>query len=294
MKTNLRNIPALLLAAALAAATGAATAATDAALPPFVYTGRLTNYMGEGLDGASETTAEIRARKNGVILARSSVTTPTGDTSANYALYVPMSTTARADAACKGDELTFEVESTTNGKTSVFTATNVFVAVGLPGRVAKVNLCAASCSNKYGVADQYIEELLAYAQDEGYSYSSYDPNADWDGDGVSNRMEYLAGTDPLNADDAGLKILAFKSVPENEDVMEAVFLPANNHVYSAERADPNAVQTTGYEPREHQQTPAPNAATETYLVTGGDAAGATRSIYLFKEGPVSIYRLRLQ
>ena len=45
MKGNLHGILTLALAAACAAATGD-LAAADASLPPFVYTGRITNYMG--------------------------------------------------------------------------------------------------------------------------------------------------------------------------------------------------------------------------------------------------------
>lgn len=32
-------------------------------------------------------------------------------------------------------------------------------------------------------------------------HGTYDPDADWDGDGAANYAEYVAGTDPNKADD---------------------------------------------------------------------------------------------
>jgi hypothetical protein len=46
---------------------------------------------------------------------------------------------------------------------------------------------------------------------------SINPNADADGDGMSNRQEYLAGTSPINAADR-LKITTFTSSPGGTNV----------------------------------------------------------------------------
>jgi len=52
-----------------------------------------------------------------------------------------------------------------------------------------------------------IAWLLTY-----FGTTNVDPNADADGDGMSNRQEYLAGTDPTNPNDK-LQITAFSTAP---------------------------------------------------------------------------------
>lgn len=278
---------ALLSAGALAAA--ALHAATPSvSLPPFVVTGRVVDY-----DGAGLVSAEVRVRKAGALLARADVRALDADTSANYALAVPMSSLDLPDAARAGDELTLEVD----GGARTYSATNVVLVAPNPGRALRVDLRAASCTNPYGVADTYLANLRDYVEMAGVDGffgpdGAYLPDADFDGDGVSNYREYLAGTDPLNAGDAGLRILAFRPVAENDAVMEATFLPGRNRAYCAERAEA-AAGAPVFEPRPHQQEKAPGAPAKNYLVTG-DEDPEIRAIYLYKEGGGGLYRLRLE
>ena len=75
-------------------------------LPPFVITGRVTDDRGAGLESA-----EVRVRKGETLLARGNVGKFEADTSANYALSVPMANTNIATAAVAGDTLTLEIDS---------------------------------------------------------------------------------------------------------------------------------------------------------------------------------------
>lgn len=261
--------------------------APSAALPPFVYTGRITDYAGSGYEGVAKG-AEIRARKAGRLIARAPVRASGGDSAANYTLVVPMSTVDGPAAAVKGDLLTFEIDAGTAGAADVFAATNAFAAVGNPGRVARVDIRVATSTRIPGVADQYLDDLAPYMAE--YGYETYDPQADWDGDGVSNYEEFLAGTDPFNPDDAGLRILDWKPVAENDAVMALTFLPGRNRAYSAERRDPGS--GSPFELRPHQTSPAPDAERKNYLLTGGEDP-QPRTLYLLKEGAAALYRLRL-
>ncbi len=266
----------------------ALAAAPTVSLPPFVYTGRITDYSGAGLDGTANG-AEIRARKNGKLIARAPIVASSGDSSANYTLAIPMASAETAGSAVKGDELTFEIDANTGDPNGVYTATNTFLAVGNPGRVVRVDVCAATCTNPYGVADQYLKDLEAWWYENETEPFVYDPKADWDGDGVSNYDEYLAGTDPLNGEDAGLRILTWQTVAGNPDMMEATFLPGRNRVYSAERSAQGGV----FETTQHAEVPDANVPRKSYLSVGNEDP-EIRAIYLFRDGASSLFRLRLE
>ena len=259
-------------------------------LPPFVITGRVTDDRGAGLESA-----EVRVRKGETLLARGNVGKFDADTSANYALSVPMANTNLATAAVVGDTLTLEIDSAAG----TYSDTNLVITAAKPGRTLKLNVQAAQCTNPYGLSDSYLADILAYVDAVGIEgflddNGNYQPNADLDGDGVSNYIEYLAGTDPFDPDDAGLKILSWRAVEGNPDLMEATFLPGPNRAYSAERAAPagNGLSPT-FELRPHQLTPERNAVKKNYLNTGSEDP-EVRAIYLYKEGSSSLYRLRLE
>lgn len=271
-----------------------AATAPSVSLPPFVYTGRVTDYERTGLESTTKG-AEIRARDaNGALVARAPIVAPTGgDTTANYTLAIPLASAETPGAVRMGDELTFEIDPNTGDTRDVYVATNTFLAVGKPGRVARVDVCVATYTNSYGVADQYLVGLAAYwAEIKGKEPFVYDPKADWDGDGVSNYDEYLAGTDPLNSDDAGLRILSWRPVAGNPDAFEATFLPGKGRAYSAERRAIDSPSAT-FEQTLHAETPNPSAARKAYLVTGSEEPDV-RAIYLFRDGAASLYRLRLE
>ena len=267
----------------------ASAAQPTVALPPFIITGRITDARGAGIQSA-----EVRVRKGETLLARGNVGSFDADTSANYALAVPMSNAEIPTAASSGDALTLEIEAGAD----TYSDTNVTITAAKPGRTLKLNIRAASCTNPYGVSDAYLSDIRMYVDACGIdgfldADGNYQPNADFDGDGVSNYAEYLAGTDPFDPDDAGLKILSWKAVEGNPDVMEATFLPGPNRSYSAERADATAAPALSFELRPHQLTPEQNAVKKNYLNTGNEDP-EVRAIYLYKEGSSSLYRLRLE
>lgn len=294
MNTSISKFETLALTAALLVGGAALTAAHGAptvSVPPFVYTGRIVNYEGDSYDSVATKKAEIRARKNGKLIARSTIAALEGDTSANYTLVIPMSTDSSAtDAAYKGDKLTFEIAA--DSSSEVYTETNAFVAVGNPGRTAVVNVRVAKCTKVEGVADDYIDALMTYIAEEGLAdkYPTYDPNADWDGDGVSNYNEYLAGTNPLDKEDS-LKILTWEAVAENKNVMALTFLPGRNRAYSAIRRAPDSSDPFTVTP--HQTSPIVNGTQHNYFITGSEDP-QVRVLYLLKVGDASLYRLRLE
>ena len=115
-----------------------ASAAPTVALPPFIITGRIIDARGAGLQSA-----EVRVRKGETLLARGNVGSFDADTSANYALAVPMSNADIPTAASTGDALTLEIDAGAD----TYSDTNLTIVAAKPGRTLKLNIRAASCTN---------------------------------------------------------------------------------------------------------------------------------------------------
>ena len=74
-------------------------------------------------------------------------------------------------------------------------------AVGQPGDIILQNVTASADSNDDGLPDLWEYELIAYSGGLLRTLDDVKPGDDFDGDGVSNRDEYLAGTFPFLSDD---------------------------------------------------------------------------------------------
>ena len=76
------------------------------------------------------------------------------------------------------------------------------------------------------VSDDYLADLAPWMQ--AYGKATYEPAADWDGDGISNYNEYKAGTNPFDASDR-LRITDFKI---GTDTTLLSFEYAGGHLYA--------------------------------------------------------------
>ena len=255
-------------------------------IPPHVYTGRVLDYDAGNL-ATSRRQAEVRARKaDGTLLARSGVEV-VDRTICNYALTIPMSTIPSSACAVQGERLLFEVD---NGE-EIFAISNAFPAVGLPGRVTHVNLVAAKDENQNGVADSYEEDNASYMEVMGIE-GPFLPDADYDGDGLSNYEEYLAGTDPFLAEDS-LRILSMEQHPGAPGVVSLSFLPGQNRTYSVQSSTNLAGEArTPFRRTPYQTTANTNEPGRAFLQTGEEIQDV-HFLYLIQEADHAFYRLQL-
>lgn len=264
--------------------------AQSVATPPFLYTGRILDYLGAGLDVAAGGSAVIYAYKGSTLLAQSNIVTAEGSVN-NFCLYIPTSTSSDVEETAQvGDSLTFVVDD----GTSTYTVDSTkFATVGNPGRSVSITFVAALDENGNGVADEYEEAItLLVSADSPYYGLAYDPDGDWDGDGVSNYDEYLAGTDPLSSSDS-LSILALNAVSENEEVLAAEFLPSQGRAYGVIAADTLEEITSAPESNTPFQKEKAQGASKVTTYNESDG-GEIRTLYLIKRGASGFYRLYLQ
>ena len=289
MKTNTMNhVGRLLMLALLLGALP--SAAETIYMPPFTYAGRLMNYMRIAYtDGV-----RVYARNtNGVLLAQTQVFKP--DSSAlNYALAVPLANAPTETTARPGDQLFFEVDD------GVMLWSNQQIMpqaqVGNPGGVCLADIILEHDANGNGIADAYeaMIETLRFAL-LGL-YEPYDPDADYDGDGMSNRDEYWAGTDPLNAADqfAIAAVRALRPTIEIEQERITIrFYAMRGRTYSLAASASLIVPAWEYLPFSLADTPDAPSMT-TYLSPGAIEEEGMVTFYAVINDPKVYYRLRVE
>ena len=115
--------------------------------------------------------------------------------------------------------------------------------MGEPGGVREVDIVLGEDADGDGIDDAlYARLALEWEDSEAWRPGvSFDPNADYDGDGVSTIAEALAGTDPFNAKDS-LRITAFElgATPPRGSAAESLLLkfpPASGRAYVVQTAN---------------------------------------------------------
>ena len=302
---NLAFFPALFLAAMVALPARAATGIGQADLPPFTFLGRITDYNHGSLAGASGR-AEIRARRtSGVLVARSAITNYPG-TLFNYVLQIPMSSQPTDSRVLYGEQLVFEIDDgaktfTTTGGTAVATAinengvyvsSNGFSAVGAPGAVERVDFMAA-VTNENGVSADYLATMALLMDINGIE-GAWTMDGDLDGDGVSNYYEYLAGTDPLEADD--LFRLTDQQLVRSEggtNVWALTFICGPNRAYEVVVADTLPTDPDDFQPVPHALSAEANAPTQDWMNTD-TTQPYTRTVYVTDTGTIRHYALKME
>ena len=189
----------------LSAAPFLAQAATPSVCNPYTFIGRVMDAKHDAF-GSNRVAKIAAANADGDLLAQTK-TFSRADSRRNYALQIPMATSEVDGYAVQNAAIDVKV---TDDVGKVWSGVVVDAAVGVPGGVREVDIVLGEDANGDGIDDSRYEQLEAQWEDSDYwrSGETFDPNKDYDGDGISTIAEALAGTNPYDPQDV-LRITAF-------------------------------------------------------------------------------------
>ena len=255
-------------------------------LPPFTFAGRIVDYAHVAYD--ADTTVEVRVKaKDGTLLAKTQTATY-GNTAFNYSVDIPIATQSIARSVKTGDKVDFEFVDP-DGRIYSGLVSEGDATIGKTGDYRKVNVILASDANGDGVADEYVE-TLAYEMWLN-SKTAYEADADWDGDGQSNRAEYVAGTNPFDKTDKfSVREMAVKD--GFEDYFAFKVLLSQGRTYTVSTTDKLGQDATQWTTGSFSVSD-PTADLQTRLSTGSTEMGY-RIIFVKKDGASRFWKLQVE
>lgn len=254
-------------------------------LPTFAFAGRVTDYAHVAYD--ADQRVEIRVLKeDGTLLAKG--TTGTNPSSVyNFVVEVPVSDLADAGSVTPGTRVVLEFVDP-NGQVFRGLVAAGDATVGLPGEVKKLVISLGTDANGNRVPDEYEAECQFLLWAAGRPVVEYDPEEDWDGDGVKNFDEFVAGTNPLDADDR-FSVRQMAADAGMEDYVKLVFPVNQGRVYTLEAA---SVLDGGGDWRQEPFLTADGRESACLVTSGGETG--IRVIFVKKKGSARFWRLKTE
>lgn len=210
----------LLLAAAL-------TANAFPPAPPHTIFGVVRDELGQPLTNAKiifETSAGVKITGQ---------VTPNIQPSANYQLTIPMDAGLTADAykpTALQPTAPFRIKVQINDTTYVpIQMTGDYSHLGAPSKSTRIDLTLGVDSDGDGLPDAWERALIAQSGGN-LTLADIKPGDDFDGDGISNSAEYLAGTYAFDPED-GFR-LAIAGVDTQTGLPQLDFLAIRSHTYT--------------------------------------------------------------
>lgn len=194
-------------------------------LPPFTVYGEVGDWNGRPF--GSNDVATVVANVNGVEMDRCELLGGVYP-SLNYRVKIPLATGALSGYANVGDPIELEVyyDGTLH---SVITGSQS-PEVGKPAGVVQYNMLIGTDTDGDALPDEYEELFEGFWDSEQgpFSLDAISPDDDFDGDGVSNWHEFIAGTIPVYQDDY-LKIEDFCQTEDGQFALS--FIAASDRSY---------------------------------------------------------------
>ena len=270
------------LAVALAALLQASAASVA---NPYTFVGRVMDSKHDAFDADRKATINAKD-SSGDVLATSWTFFREG-TRSNYSLAVPVSTSEVDGYAVQGQRVEITVVDDV-GKTWAGVVQDT--TIGASGGVREVDIVLGEDNDGDGIDDSLYEELEAQWEDSDYWRwdEDFDPNKDYDGDGISTIAEALSGTNPFDPEDC-LKIAAFTHAGGAGQTASLTFTGVAGRAYSIEEA--TSLSAKVWKSCEIQ--PSEGASYVNYIVLPADASRKTFTVYLLPTSAASgFYRVR--